>query len=65
MNPVYVKTSDSIQLVLTMLTLSKQLSGELPTATEFEQSLIRLHLDRTPELMVAVTRNFPEIGIEA
>lgn len=59
----YVHLNDETNLVLLMLQLSFQTSGALPSKVEFYDSLRRLNIEPTDDLLKEVRKNFPSIQI--
>lgn len=62
-NPIYVKTSDKENLILSMLAISQKMSGTLPTKSNFYDSLKDLDVDPSPEFIEKVKKNFAGIGL--
>lgn len=59
----YVNLNDETNLVLSMLQLSSQTSGALPSKVEFYDSLTKLNIEPTDDLLKEVRKNFPSIQI--
>ena len=60
---VYMNLSDKTNLVLSMLTISKQMSGKLPDKEHFHAALKKLDIEPTDDLLEKVHKQFPTMSV--